>query len=326
MTKVKTALFAALLAPIGALAADQGLLNMVMPDAKVVAGLQVDTAKSSAFGQYVLAHMQPDDAGFKKFMADTGFDPRRDLREIVIASNWENTTSDNRFLVLARGAFDPGKIAAAVQTAGGSMTNFQGVTILLTNSKPHGTGTPAGIAFPDNSTALMGDVASVKAAIQRKQGNSTASASLLDKVRDPSTNNDFWFVTLVPLSEFSSAMPDPNMQGAMKGNLMQAVSQASGGVRFGDPVQITGQAVTRSDKDAEALADVLRFLVGMIQQNRDSNATAGQISTLLDALDLKTSGNVMTMSLAIPEKQLEQLFEGIGQGHHQAAKKAAHVH
>jgi hypothetical protein len=121
-------------------------------------------------------------------------------------------------------------------------------------------------------------------------------------------------------------MPDPNMQGAMKGNLMQAVSQASGGVRFGDPVQITGQAVTRSDKDAEALADVLRFLVGMIQQNRDSNATAGQISTLLDALDLKTSGNVMTMSLAIPEKQLEQLFEGIGQGHHQAAKKAAHAH
>src|SRR5690242_17023323 len=105
MTKVKTALFAALLAPIGALAADQGLLNMVMPDAKVVAGLQVDTAKSSAFGQYVLAHMQPDDAGFKKFMADTGFDPRRDLREIVIASNWENSTSDNRFLVLARGAF-----------------------------------------------------------------------------------------------------------------------------------------------------------------------------------------------------------------------------
>jgi hypothetical protein len=325
MTKVRNTLFALLIAPIGMLAADQSLLNMVMPDAKVVAGLQVDSAKSSAFGQYVLAHMQPDDPGFKKFMADTGFDPRRDLREVVLASNWENNTPDSRFLVLARGAFDPGKIATLVQANGGTVTNFQGVSVLSSTPKKAGAA-PTGIAFPDNSTALFGDVASVEAAIQRKQGNSTASAGLLDKVRDPSANNDFWFVTLVPLSEFSSAMPDPNLQGAMRGNLMQAISQASGGLRFGDPVLISGQAVTRSDKDAEALADVVRFLVGMIQQNRESNPTAGQISDLLDALSLKTSGNVMTMSLAIPEKQLEQIFGTLGHGPFQAAKKAARVH
>ena len=327
MTKVRNALFALLIAPIGMLAADQGLLNMVMPDAKVVAGLQVDSAKSSVFGQYVLSHMQPDDAGFKKFMADTGFDPRRDLREVVLASNWENNTPDNRFLVLARGAFDPGKIIALAQANGGTVANFQGVSVLSMTPKKAAGAAPTGIAFPDNSTALFGDVASVEAAIQRKQGNSTASASLLDKVRDPSSNNDFWFVTLVPLSEFSSAMPDPNLQGAMKGNLMQAISQASGGARFGDPVLISGQAVTRSDKDAEALADVVRFLVGMIEQNRDSNPTAGQISDLLDTLNLKTSGNVMTMSLSIPEKQLEQIFNGLGHGASPAAaKRAAHVH
>src|SRR5579863_9267734 len=242
MTKVRNALFALLIAPIGMLAADQSLLNMVMPDAKVVAGLQVDSAKSSVFGQYVLSHMQPDDAGFKKFMADTGFDPRRDLREVVLASNWENNTPDSRFLVLARGAFDPGKIIALAQANGGTVTNFQGVSILSMTPKKATVAAPAGIAFLDNSTALFGDVPSVEAAIQRKQGNSTASASLLEKVRDPSANNDFWFVTLVPLSEFSSAMPDPNLQGAMKGNLMLAISQASGGVRFGDPVLISGQA------------------------------------------------------------------------------------
>ena len=47
-----------------------------MPDAKVVAGLQVDQAKVSPFGQYVLSHMQPDDPRFQKFVSDTGFDPR----------------------------------------------------------------------------------------------------------------------------------------------------------------------------------------------------------------------------------------------------------
>ena len=325
MTKVTKGLFALLLAPIGALAADPGLLNLVMPDAKVVAGLQVANAKSSPFGQYVLAHMQPDSPGFKKFMADTGFDPRRDLHEVVLASNWENNTPDNRFLVVARGVFDPAKIAALVQANGGTVSNFQGVSILSTAPKKS-TAEPTAIAFPDNTTGIFGDVPAVEAAIQRKQSNTVASSSLLDKVRDPSSNNDFWFVTLVPLSEFSSAMPDPNLQGAMKGNLLQAVSQASGGVRFGDPVLISGQAVTRSDKDAEALADVVRFLVGMIEQNRDSNPTAGQISELLDTLNLKTSGNVLTMSLSIPEKQLEQIFNGLGHPAPAAAKKTAHAH
>ena len=321
MTKLRNACFALAMLQAGAIAADPGLLSMVMPDAKVVAGVQVDSARNSPFGQYVLAHMQPDDASFKKFIADTGFDPRRDLTEIVMASNWENNSPADRFVVMARGAFNPSRIKALVEANGGSAVSFQGVDILLPNSKQPAGAAATGFAFPDTSTALMGDVASLKAAIQRKQSNAVASSTLLGKVHDLSPKNDFWFVTLVPLSEFSSAMPNPNLQGAMNGNLMQAISQASGGVQFRDPVVISGEAVTRSDKDAEALADVVRFVVGLIQQNRGNGATAGQVSDLLDALNLTTSGNVMTMSLAIPEKQLEQIFDTARTGQHQARKK-----
>ncbi len=64
-----------------------------MPDAKVIAGIQVDQTRNSLFGQYVLSHMQVDDAGFKTFIAQTGFDPRRDVSEIVIASNWESNSA-----------------------------------------------------------------------------------------------------------------------------------------------------------------------------------------------------------------------------------------
>jgi len=92
MAKLKRAFFALLVVQVAAFAADPGLLSLVMPDAKVIAGLQVDQAKTSQFGQYVLSHMQPDDANFKKFMADTGFDPRRDVGEIVMASNFEHNT------------------------------------------------------------------------------------------------------------------------------------------------------------------------------------------------------------------------------------------
>ncbi len=306
-------------------AVDPGLLRLVMPDAKVIAGLQVRETRNSLFGQYVLSHMQIEDAGFKKFISQTGFDPRRDVTEILMASNWEQSTPQSRWLVAARGTFNLPQITTAAKANGGVITDFLGVGILTYSeeaktqeSKPD---IESGIAFFDSSSAVMGDLASVKAAIQRKQSNAGPTGDLLGKVRDLSAKNDFWFVTTVPISEFAGAMPNPNLSGAMKGDLLAAIHQASGGIRFGDTVTISGEAITRSDKDAQALVDVFRFLAGLIQLNSENNKVAGQVSTLLDTMDLKTSGNVMTMSLAIPEQQLEQLLNSMHQERSQAHKK-----
>ena len=43
-----------------AFAADPGLLSLVMPDAKIVSGIQADQTRSSLFGQYVLSQMQAE--------------------------------------------------------------------------------------------------------------------------------------------------------------------------------------------------------------------------------------------------------------------------
>jgi hypothetical protein len=313
-------------------AADSTLLRLVMPDAKVIAGLQVQQTKNSPFGQYILAHMQIEDAAFKKFIAQTGFDPRRDVTEIVMASNWEQSSPENRWLVAARGSFNLPKITVTAKENGGTITDFQGVSI-LTYSTPDKDGakdgakpenktlTESGIAFFDASNAVMGDLASVKAAIQRKQSSGAPQGPLIGKVVDLSAKNDFWFVTTVPISEFAGAMPNPNLSGAMKGDLLSAIHQASGGIRFGDTVTISGEAITRSDKDAQALVDVFRFLAGLIQLNSQDNQVAGRVSTLLDGMQLKTNGNIMTMSLAIPEQQLEQLLSTLQQERRQARKK-----
>jgi hypothetical protein len=301
-------------------AVDPGLLRLVMPDAKVIAGLQVRETKNSLFGQYVLAHMQVEDAAFKKFIASTGFDPRRDVTEILMASNWEQSTPESRWLVAARGTFNLPQIKEAAKANGGAIADFQGVGI-LTYSQATTPEVESGIAFFDSSSAVMGDLASVKAAIQRRQSDAAPTGDLLAKVRDLSAKNDFWFVTTVPISEFAGAMPNPNLSGAMKGDLLSGIHEASGGIRFGDTVTISGEAVTRSNKDAQALTDVFRFLASLIQLNSQDNKVAGQVSTLLDTMDLKTNGNIMTMSLAIPEQQLEQLLHTLHQERSQARKK-----
>lgn len=311
-----------LLVPATLCAADAGLLRLVMPDAKVIAGLQVDRTRDSAFGQFVLSHMQLSDESFKKLMAETGFDPRRDVSELMIASNWESSTPQIRWLVLAKGTFNLQKIQAAAQSNGAASTNFQGA-IIYSYSGSTGPDSDSAIAFPDASSAVMGDMTSVKAALTRQRSSAPASGDLLKKVGSISAKNDFWFVTLVPLSEFAAAMPNPNLSSAMQGNMLNGINQASGGIRFGDTVTISAEAITRSDKDAQSLVDVVKFVASMLQQNRQDNPTAGQVSSLLDTLDTKTAGNVMSMSLAIPEQQLEQLFQNLQGPARPAAKKAA---
>ncbi len=311
-----------LLVPATLCAADAGLLRLVMPDAKVIAGLQVDRTRDSAFGQFVLSHMQLSDASFQKLIAETGFDPRRDVTELMIASNWESSSPESRWLVLAKGAFDLQKIQTAAQANGAATTNFQGAAI-YSYSGSTGPDSDSAITFLDASSAVMGDMTSVKAALTRQRSSAPASSDLLKKVGPISAKNDFWFVTLVPLSEFAAAMPNQNLSSAMQGNVLNGINQASGGIRFGDTVTISAEAITRSDKDAQALVDVVKFVASMLQLNRQDNATAGQVSSLLDTLDTKTTGNVMSMSLAIPVQQLEQLFQNLQSPPRPAAKKAA---
>jgi hypothetical protein len=307
MTKLyRVAILLAL--PLGAFAADPGLLQFVMPDAQVVAGLRVDSAKSSAFGQYVLSHLSVNDTKLEEFTSEAGFDPRHDVSEIVIASNWKPNTPDNRWIVAAHGTFNISKITSTAVASGGILAPYQGVNVVTLPASSN-LQFATGIAFLNSSLALVGDVNSVQSAIDHNKNNTPADASIVTKAQGVSSGKDFWFVTLVPLSNFSASVPDPS--GAMKGNLLAAINQASGGIRFGDTVTITAEAVTRSEKDAQALVDVVKFFASLVQLNRQQNATAGQVATLLDTLQTTASGNITTISIAIPEPQLEQLLNGI---------------
>src|ERR1700736_4789309 len=81
-------------------AADPALLNLVMPDATVMAGINVQKAKTTPFGQFLLTQM-PTGSGLTEFTTATGFDPRQDLTEVLMASNAQQHDG----LVLARGTF-----------------------------------------------------------------------------------------------------------------------------------------------------------------------------------------------------------------------------
>lgn len=306
MSNVRNAFVTCVIASaLASAAVDPGLLNLVMPDAKFVSGIQVEASKNSPFGKYVLAQMQSDDAGFTKFIADTGFDPRRDLTEIVVGT--AGTSDQPVFLAAGRGRFTPSAIFTAAQSHGATLTNYAGVDI-LTHPTRHST--EGALAFLDATTAVMGTLDAVHGAIDRYKSNAVLPGSVSDKAVQLSSANDAWFVSTGPVTDFfTSKTADAKVAPVMQANLLQAVLQANGGIKFTDAgVQITGEALTRSAKDATALADVVRFLAGMVQLNRDKDPQAQKVATLLDSLTLSTKDATMQLSLLMPEALVEQLF------------------
>jgi hypothetical protein len=100
------------------------------------------------------------------------------------------------------------------------------------------------------------------------------------------------------------------MSQAMQGNVFESILQAYGGVKFGgENVALSAEAVTSSHKDAASLADIVKLLAGFLQTNRTKDATAAQVSSLLDTMNLQANGSTVTLQLNIPEPAMEQLFQ-----------------
>lgn len=80
--KLLTALF---LTPLAG-AADPALLDFIMPDARVVFGVDIGRMRSSPFHGTVHQGVQGANPEIQKLMEAAGFDPLRDLEEVLFAS------------------------------------------------------------------------------------------------------------------------------------------------------------------------------------------------------------------------------------------------
>jgi hypothetical protein len=293
-----------LAAAVLAQAADQTLLNLVMPEAKMLTGINIEQAKSTPFGQFLLSQMQSTGTELEKFIFATGFDPRQDLHEILIAS--ADPAKKNQTLILVRASFNTPVLLGLAKQQGATIQNYKGIDVIIAPQRAK-QAIGAWVAFLDNSVAILGDPGSVKLAIDRRNGGTGLDPQLLARVHELSNLYDLWSVSLVPLPQLAGKVPDERLSGAMKGDVLRSIQETSGGVKFGSEIEITAQAVTRSEKDAAALADVVRFLAGLVQLNRpDAKITAP--ASLLQSLDLRAEGNVMQLSMRIPESEVERFI------------------
>jgi len=281
-------------------AVDPHLLNLVMPDAKVLADINVAQAKTSPFGQYVLAQIQAQAADLDKMAALTGFDPRQDLNELLAATN--ATGSKHTGLALASGTFNVTAITAFATLQKAATETYNGVTIVEDPQQTHG------IAFLSGTLAVAGDVADVKAAIDRQSSPSVLPAAIVVQVNQLSAADDAWVLSTVPPSSLHPPSMAPNIPGVGNGaqNAFGTIQSASAGVKFGANVTLTAQAQADTAQNATAIAGVLQLLANMAQLQAQQNAAA---AALAKSLTVTATGTTVNISASLPEDVFQQLLK-----------------
>jgi hypothetical protein len=276
------------------LAVDADLLRYAGPDTKEIAGVYADRVITSPLGIFLQSMAGTENRDFTNFITATGFDPRRDLREIMVVPSAE-APGTRSGLIAARGTFNGAQLGALAVLSGGNKETYDGVDIYFRGGGRHGG---AWFAFPEPSIVLVGDEASVKAAIARRTTPSQLDARLMEKAQSASSQQDIWFAAIGRTGIGLGKQFVP----------LESLDVISGGLTLGSVVQLNAEAVMRTEKDAQALLGIFKMVSGMLQLQQQKNPDLAKLMLFLQNADAKVDGPALHFSTFASESDIEQLL------------------
>src|SRR4051812_23350050 len=178
-----------------------------MPDARVVVGIDIAHMRSSPLNASFNKSVRGANPELQKLMEAAGFDPMRDLQELVFAS--PGIGKNPPALLVARGSFDLVKLRGFAESAGSKITDFGGVPILSDTDKAGGA-----FALLDN-VILAGNLQQVKAAIKRRGQGRILNSEMATRIAAVSQRYDAWLVSIAPLATMASSLPPDAQMGGL---------------------------------------------------------------------------------------------------------------
>ena len=182
---------------------------------RLLAGVQVDQGKATPFGRFLLSRIKSDDKDFQDFVTSTGFDPTRDVDEVLIASAAAGAGRKNG-VVLVRGRFNTSSILATAKEKGATVEDYQGVALL---SPPKSKAPQSGaVAFLSGTIAVRRRLGQCEGGDRTtRAGPRALDATIESKAGELSAAHHAWMVSIIPVSEMAGRVPDANFSGAHEG-------------------------------------------------------------------------------------------------------------
>jgi hypothetical protein len=275
-------------AETGRTGVDSTLAALVPPDATMLSGIRMEAVRETPLYRKMLAQQalpQLDD-----FARQTGFDPRRDVRELLIASN------GNGVLMAARGAFNLRAIEGATKSS------YKGYTLYTSESRA--------VGLIDSSTAVAGPMAAVRAALDRyKAGDRARPDDLLARARQIPPENQIWSVSNGFENLLTMTIPQQG-NAANVGRILGSLENTTAAADFRTGVNGYINGSCRSDQDAKNLGDAARGLVGLGRLSVPENQP--ELLKLWDGIKVDQQQRTVKITIAIPEALVDKLIDLLG--------------
>jgi hypothetical protein len=278
-------------------AADKRLLNLVMPDVKVLAGVNVRGAAGSPLGRYVLGAILAQER-FKQATADYGVDPRS-VREFLVASN--SAPKYDTGIAMARGSFHPNDVIAKAVDRGAVTEKYKDITIITDAAKT------AGLAFLNSNILITGDFAGVKSAIDREPSPWSMPAPISTQIAKLSASEDAWVLSTVPASNLLPSTTPKAAAGGMNisaANILQNVQRMSAGVKFGKVATVSALAQADTPETAQLLGNTLKLMMNLLQAQTKQLAPESAQSLAVDP-----KGNQLNLSFHVTDAEFRKLYQ-----------------
>ena len=266
-----------------------------MPDAKVVFGANVSRIVASPLGKSFTAGQEAKvGAALAGITAATGFNPARDLEEILVATT--GGPKDAPTLVLLRGIFDKERVRVFAKSNGATVSSYDGLEMFTGVSNMGEDKVSGAFAVIDQSIAVGGPLEQVRAAIRRRGQGAKIGADLSRKIAMLSENYDVWAVSVAPASGLASRLN--NSRAGAAAEMLKAIEQFSGGVKFGAGFEFAGEILSHTQRDAEQLGGGLQTFAAMLQ--------ADPRTACPDCLKIRIEDATVHVSLIVPASFIQQ--------------------
>ncbi|HYM13171.1 MAG TPA: hypothetical protein VEU62_20690 [Bryobacterales bacterium] len=324
-----------------AITLDRSLVALLPANATTLVGVDVERLKRTPvyqdLEQQSESQASPARNHFDEFVAATGFDPRRDVQALLVAS-WPPPAAASgapaagpganfvppQWVAVARGSFNVSALSSQLRDKKVFVENYRGVDVFEPNResqsppRPHppramgqNPRQPGGFAFLDDKTAVAGTLPSVLAAIDRKLGGGPslqANTALLARAETISAASQVWVVSQNPGEVITRALPkNGSAESSNFARIFSGLQNSTFALDLMNGLNLKADGLCRTAEDAKTLGDAARGFVAIgrlaVSQKQP------ELMVVFDGIHVEENNAALNISVQVDLTTFEKLLD-----------------
>ncbi len=311
----------------------RAMVALLPPQTTSLVGVDVERLKGTPLYRYFEDQAQAGNGvnELEQFTARTGFDPRRDVQNLLVAS-WTDpaapvTTApmtgpaglSGEFVAVARGQFNVPQLSQQFKDKKSAVESYRGFEVFgpapgpargrrraESQQQDHGR-----FVFLDDKTAVAGTRAAVLAAIDRKLGGGPSlldKPALLNRAQTIVGSNQVWAVSDSPGAFVTRAMPKES-PGATSNfaRIFSSLKGSSFALDLTNGLDLKAGGECQSPQDAKTLGDAARGVAALGRLSVSQEQP--ELMVLFDGIDVQERNAELSIAVHLDAQNFQKLLE-----------------